>query len=359
MGAAPASAFVYWGLRAGGIARANLDGSGVNLHVVKRGDRVSNGSLVASGSYIYWVGAGHVARADRDGHHANRHYARLVGATCCINSLAADDGNLYLGQSGGVNDSAALIAKYAASSGFDRIVSEQNAQPPIWMAADDARLFWSGRDSVTEANLRDGSTSSRSIRSGAGIAVAGPYLYTVASGGNSSTITRVSLNNRSAPAEPVVTVPGDLKQGLAVYRGFIYWATSDGYVGRASTVGTDIQPHWLAAGGEPEAVIATADHETRRGLRSGKPGRIHEPVSPTSQEISVKLPDGRTLRFKSEGSDSIEYLKTRIEDLTGIPTREQRIVFNGKQLEDARSLADYNIQPDSTLYLIRCPRPCH
>lgn len=72
-------------------------------------------------------------------------------------------------------------------------------------------------------------------------------------------------------------------------------------------------------------------------------------TSPTGFYLNVELPSGETIALDVESGDSIDNVKQKVQNAAGVSVTEQYLYYGGKFLNNGRTLADYNIQKESTL----------
>lgn len=98
---------------------------------------------------------------------------------------------------------------------------------------------------------------------------------------------------------------------------------------------------------QPTQTVAPTDPS-----RTIAPTQVVQPVAAAAATFNVKTSDGKSIQINYDTTMTIATIKDEVMKKQNIPVAQQRLIFNGKQLEDQYTVADYNINPDDVIHLV-------
>jgi large subunit ribosomal protein L40e len=100
------------------------------------------------------------------------------------------------------------------------------------------------------------------------------------------------------------------------------------------------------------SVLVLLSFNTMAGTSTGKLTAPSIDLKLVFDTVYVKTLTGKTIKKKVEPNDSIISIKRKIQDKESILPGQQRLIYAGKQLEDEKTLLDYNIQDKTIIHLV-------
>jgi virginiamycin B lyase len=257
MAAPIAQGFVYWGNNggAGSVARANLDGTGVNQSFIAS----AADGVAVDRSHIYMANSGQCAigRANLDGSGVNNDFITGLANSCPI-QVEVDGSHIYWsgnGPSGGVVGRANLDGSRVNQTFIT------NATSIFGVAVDSSHVYWTDfvDGTIGRANL-DGSSANQSFITGAsspvGVTVNGANVFWTNNG--TGDIGRAGLDG-SSPNQSFIT-GGSGPYGVAADGAHVYWANNtSSKIGRANLDGTGANQSFITGANQPGGVTVNAD----------------------------------------------------------------------------------------------------
>jgi len=247
---------------------------------------------------------------------------------------------------------------------------KQKIQELEGIPINEQRLVFAGRDLDTERKLSDYSIRDKSLITMGDAISGGPMkVYIKSAAGKTTTLDvdpaesirslkiKIQAKEKIPPGQQVLMFGGQTLSDLKTvgdYRipkyGVISLSNDDGQ--KSTRTNTGIMRQF--GGRKGEVNVKTVAIQPKSARSRALTGLGHKNKGDNGMPLNIRLANGETITLDVDPTDPILWVKESIEGymgVDGIPAAEQRLVFQGKAIEDTRTLSDYQVPPDGTLHL--------